>query len=653
MAARAAPCPSRREACVPVASAGAEAGSNSKSSTCSASQETPAEVLLSREEPLRVLHRRSKPLAIDSRSLAQGMDGGRRLDALAWLVQAFDAKGLPDAQLFVAFGLLDRYAAASSEPICAGPSAFTLVLASMLVALKATGTQRDLDTAKQLVTVVSNSRRPWGALRKAELSILRRLQFKACTPTSRDLLDQLLAEAAQSQAWSSRQGGSWEGELCARCEDLAKFLLELGVVHEPEVLYGPGHPPLTAALAALLLALVAMGAPQRRVEALREAVRQLDIRGPTVVKLAEAMRQRWAVEDQHAKSGGKSTAVLEKWSRRMGSFGVSPPSPGQLRQCLIAGVEVGEARRLQLLAHFAEIGKARRNEETTVVEFMSSLPTPLRNASGQSGSRGLAVGARAVQLEQRQQRQHSACDLECKENNAAASQLTLLAPADTQSEAMQLVLPHGRSLREELQGLHCSPAAAPILEAEDAPNSQADGAAKPSLLPVRDRADMSPSPQMDCVPSERPFKEMPLMDLSHILNMSQPADNQQTAGGPTSVGKHQPAPVDTKVLLSSALRMRWPRDGRQQGPSDAAVACREAAEALSQASTRLLDTACRLEQGKSTASIRASGPIGDIEAKRRRTSGGNSTLAVSPPVVGGQCRLRGSPPAAQRAGLRV
>merc|ERR1712241_903257 len=143
------------------------------------------------------------------------------------------------------------------------------------------------------------------------------------------------------------------------------------------------------------------------------------------------------------------------------------------------------------------------------------------------------------------------------------------------------------------------------------------------------------------------------MELSHILNMAQPAANQQNAEGPTSVGKHQPAPVDTKVLLSSALRMRWPRDGRQQGPSDAAVACREAAEALSQASVQLLDTACKLEQGKSTASSRASGPVSDGEAKRRRTFCGSSALAVSPPVVGSQCRLRGSPQAAQRAGLRV
>lgn len=41
-----------------------------------------------------------------------------------------------DEQLFTAIGLLDRFAA-SSAPIAAGPGAFALVLAAMLIALKA------------------------------------------------------------------------------------------------------------------------------------------------------------------------------------------------------------------------------------------------------------------------------------------------------------------------------------------------------------------------------------------------------------------------------------------------------------------------------------------------------------------------------------
>ena len=47
--------------------------------------------------------------------------------------------GAQDEQLFSAIGLLDRYAAASSTPIAAGPGAFALVLAAMLIALKVSG----------------------------------------------------------------------------------------------------------------------------------------------------------------------------------------------------------------------------------------------------------------------------------------------------------------------------------------------------------------------------------------------------------------------------------------------------------------------------------------------------------------------------------
>lgn len=280
---------------------------------------------------------RSQPLGVASRSLAQGLDGARRLDALEWLVQAFDALNLPDTQLFAAFGLLDRFAAASPAPISAGPGAFALVLAAMLVALKATGTQRELERAKRLVAEVSGTSRPWAAVRKAELCILRRLGFRACTPTSRDLLDRLLGEASQAAVRLPQDVSAWDSDSRSRCADLARFLLELGLVHEPETLYGPGHPPLAAALAALLLALLALGAPRQCAEALREPSRLLD-GGLAVAELAEAMRQRWTAEERRAAGGGGS-AVLEKWLRRVGSFGASPPAAGELRY-LMTGVGI-------------------------------------------------------------------------------------------------------------------------------------------------------------------------------------------------------------------------------------------------------------------------------------------------------------------------
>lgn len=289
-----------------------------------------------REVALHVLHKRSAPLGVTCLSLARGLDSARRLDALEWLVQAFDALNLPDAQLFAAFGLLDRFAAASPAPIAAGPGAFALVLAAMLVALKVAGTNKDLERAKRLVVEVSGSTKPWASVRRAELLILRRLNFRACTPTSRDILDRLMAEVLARAPDDERDGGAiWDSEARGRCENLARFLLELGLVHDPEAVYGPGRAPLIAALAALSLALLAMGAPRRFAEALQEPLRLVDPGraevSAVIPEVAEAMRQRWVAEERRGVQAGGGSAVIEKWLRRVNSFGASPPGPGELR----------------------------------------------------------------------------------------------------------------------------------------------------------------------------------------------------------------------------------------------------------------------------------------------------------------------------------
>ncbi|CAL1163125.1 unnamed protein product, partial [Cladocopium goreaui] len=155
------------------------------------------------------------------------LDSARRLDALEWLVQAFDTLDLADEQLFSAIGLLDRYAAASNTPIAAGPGAFALVLAAMLIALKVSGFKKDLEQARKLVVEVSGSSRPWSAVRKAELNILRRLGFRACTPTAYHLLDRLLSDTLNAPSDRSAVGSEdmeWDNESKMRCSSLACFL---------------------------------------------------------------------------------------------------------------------------------------------------------------------------------------------------------------------------------------------------------------------------------------------------------------------------------------------------------------------------------------------------------------------------------------------
>jgi len=620
---------------------------------------------------------RSQPLGVASRSLSQGLDGARRLDALEWLVQAFDALNLPDTQLFAAFGLLDRFAAASPAPISAGPGAFALVLAAMLVALKATGTQRELERAKRLVAEVSGTSRPWAAVRKAELCILRRLGFRACTPTSRDLLDRLLGEASQAAVRTSQDASAWDMDSRARCADLARFLLELGLVHEPETLYGLGNPPLTAALAALLLALLALGAPRQCADALREPARLLD-GGLTAAELAaEAMRQRWSAEERRAAGGGGS-AVLEKWLRRVGSFGASPPAAGELRY-LTAGVGVAvesqapkdsarakpsppaALRRASTALCCRDVGNG---SGATTSEVLAALPTPARRAA----SKGPACTMEAPNQEQQQQQQPPA-------GGCSAASLALVVQRPAQGSAARpvvvgLVAAQEEASQQPQQLPTPRTVLGPVVATGLAPTSLAVQLPRPAATeslatwPLAQSSGMeappSPLPELNLQASvtqvhpERQPAERPLVELTHVLNMVAP---QPVQGPLVPASKQKPPSVAAELLISSALRMQWPHDRRKVGSSDAALTCREAADVLKEAAAQLLGAASALDGGACPAT---KGLCCGSESKRqrsalrrRRTVGGPSPARPASPVGGGgHPAQRGSPPV-RFAGLRV
>lgn len=126
------------------------------------------------------------------------------------------------------------------------------------------GFKKDLERARKLVVEVSGSSRPWATVRKAELNILRKLSFRACTPTCYHLLDRLIADA-----WAM---GDWEPESKTRCGNLARLLLEMCVIYDPEALYNSGRPALLGAVSALLLSLLAHEAPRCYAQALGDAI---------------------------------------------------------------------------------------------------------------------------------------------------------------------------------------------------------------------------------------------------------------------------------------------------------------------------------------------------------------------------------------------
>ncbi|CAK0907457.1 unnamed protein product [Prorocentrum cordatum] len=252
----------------------------------------------------------------------------------------------------------------------------------MLLSLKVFGTSKDLEGAKKLVaglegTGGASRAATWAGIRSAEVSVLQRLDFRTCVPTSRDLLDRLLRDLEEPRA-ARAAAGSLAG--------LAGFLLELGTVHDPAAVYGPGRPPAAAALAALLLALCATGERRQGLQALRSHARLLDAAGPAVADIGEALWRRWAREAQRgaelARRGEAPPTVLEKWRRRLGgSLGVAPPPPAELR-CLTSAVcqepreaLKGEARHPEADAPPAQRGEGPPSHDQRV---LAALPTPAR-----------------------------------------------------------------------------------------------------------------------------------------------------------------------------------------------------------------------------------------------------------------------------------
>jgi len=611
------------------------------------------------EVPLPALLQRSASLAVANTDLSQGLDSARRLDALEWLVQAFDALNLPDTHLFAAFGLLDRFAAASPGPISAGPGAFALVLAAMLIALKVSGTHKDLDRAKRLVVEVSHgSARPWPAVRRAELSILRRLQFRACTPTSRDILDKLLAEMPDpTEEWSS--------ESQSRCISVARFVLELGIVHEPEEFYGRGRPPLAAAVAALHLACDVLNAPPHLVEALREPLAALEqamsaspeSAGDAVSGALEAMRRRWELEERRLANstheGAQGAAVLEKWLRRVGTLPAAPKIPlHELRLALIKS-----SRATPTGGRLAAVGGSHLQQQSNC----SALPSTSRRlpqaAHAQQAFPGMPLATCQAAPEHHE---HDG------QSTSAPLHLQVPTPAKKANRPMM-------SARLPDQPLSHVPAAENLPSWNAVSSMKGEGlgfelkvpsprTARPTMLSARGPAPVA----ADASHQEQPVET--LVELTHVLNMVAPRPQQQAHlssqnslhGG---AGKQKSPTVAAELLLSSAMRMQWPPDKRRIGRKEAASTCRDAAAVLKEAADQLLNAAAQLESG----AVQVKAADATSESKRRRTftagmspQGAHSpagdvlaAAAVEQMKAGSAwaSAIRGSPPL--RYGLRV
>jgi len=657
------------------------------------------------EVALSHLHKRASPLCLTCGDLAQGLDSARRLDALEWLVQAFDALSLSDAQLFSAFGLLDRFAAASPAPISAGPGAFAFVLAAMLVALKVSGTQRDLERAKRLVIEASGTPRPWAAVRKAELQILRRLGFRACTPTCLDFLERLLNEVFEQNdrldersvaGMTALDREARPGALLPRplIGDLARLLLELGLVHEPEAVYGSvGHPPLASALAAMLLALLAFRAPSRCMEALHGYISLVDSGESVIGNLAEAMRTRWQQEERKCALQNGSSAVLEKWKRRMaqGTVGAQVPSLMDMRN-LIPECPKDKAAA----AEDSDLANGRRlrgKQPGASPLRPHQVPTPMQSGLAPEEKRGtslLLAPATAVSraVSGASERQSEQEKPSSSKNGPQANELPASAAAPssarpsstsggsggelTQRSSSGSGTTHGPAVAavrypssQLVSALSRASAASENISSwplSSAAQSQEGQATSPVLAASKDGAGALTQRTASTSASVGTSPEA-LVELTHVLNMVHPGGKPSLDGAANaaSSGKPKPPTVASELLVSSALRLAWPPDRRKGvDVGVAASSCKEAAAVLEEAAKYLRNTAADLESGVILRNDLkgATGLGAGSESKRRRTFGGPSPpRAASPPTGAERCFgaptvvSRGSPPVYR--GIRV
>jgi len=341
----------------------------------------------------------------------------------------------------------------------------------------------------------------------------------------------------------------------------------------------------------------------------------------------------------------------------VGSFGVSPPSPGQLRyltsggaypevsaapsrtaqeasklkpsppvsgrRATVAGVmatttlSTGESAKPSPPTTARRTGgscrETRHSKTNAAADVLASLPTPARRTAERVSvsSKQPELGSSSVPSEPPQQRQQ-------------------------QQQQQQQQLPTPRLAPEQAGSSVAVAASYDRLPAAE-PDQQASPAQEPRTAAHIGCAIWQP-------PAERHLHDRAPIDLTQVLNLVAPRPSQSS-----TAGKQQPPSVAAELLISSALRMQWPRERRRVLTTDAAAFCREAAEVLSEAASQLIGAATLLDDGSSVLT-KASG----FETRRRRTYGGPSPTRAVSPVGGSHSVLRGSSPHATRpAGLRA
>mmetsp|Transcript_23981 Transcript_23981/g.44054 ORF Transcript_23981/g.44054 Transcript_23981/m.44054 type:complete len:679 (+) Transcript_23981:37-2073(+) len=251
---------------------------------------------------VEVFEKRSRGSCIDGSLVARSRNAGPPITQ--WLVASFHKMQLRDDCLMTVIGILDRLGVArEGKAAVSNDCAWLEALAAVLIALKESEAEAELETddgglsVQDLVLRMKEEGRVrfqgnvgnvWDAIRKVEIHMLYRLDYRVAVPTAFSLVKELALEISQAA-----QGSQWPGARPQRMPTpghklghapesrpsfalLAEFLVELAVVHAPERVYRDKAPPAAVALAALSISLDAFGrAPEAAVYMLRSLVKLL------------------------------------------------------------------------------------------------------------------------------------------------------------------------------------------------------------------------------------------------------------------------------------------------------------------------------------------------------------------------------------------
>ena len=254
---------------------------------------------------------------------------GQRTKILRWLSGMFDYFMLKDEWFFATVALLDR-AEAARPRFSARKSLIVDSLTATLATLKLSGAEAVFDCGvRQLVLDFARDvggDKIWGEVVKAELRLYQLLNFHVCLPTVHELVVRIAMEVG---LLARDTCADWPGlkhmRIAMPCHRppspqpcfvmLLHYIIELCVVHAPELIYQDSSAGVVA-LAALRLAVQHFGnVPAKCTSFLREQEQSILKVGEAaqVSKTMANMAQLWNEPHQNSE-------VVRKWrSRLLGS----------------------------------------------------------------------------------------------------------------------------------------------------------------------------------------------------------------------------------------------------------------------------------------------------------------------------------------------